>query len=154
MSEALPFGSSGGTAIQHYFPVDGEYRLAVRLSRNNYNYIHGLSEPRDLEVRLNRKLLKVFTVGRRDLPASAEGWAGTLDGPAEWEQYGRAADTDFNVRFAAQAGLQNVGAGVECGLDLPEPFAVPVFVAVVFDLLWNLWVWPPSPDSRGRYDGV
>ena len=109
MSEALPFGSSGGTAIQHYFPVDGEYRLAVRLSRNNYNYIHGLSEPRDLEVRLNRKLLKVFTVGRRDLPASAEGWAGTLDGPAEWEQYGRAADTDFNVRFAAQAGRQNVG---------------------------------------------
>ena len=109
MSEALPFGSSGGTAIEHYFPVDGEYRLAVRLSRNNYNYIHGLSEPRDLEVRLNRALVKVFTVGRRDLPAAAEGWAGTLDGPPEWEEYGRAADADFNVRFEAQAGLQRVG---------------------------------------------
>jgi hypothetical protein len=109
MSEALPFGSSGGAAIQHYFPVDGEYRLVVRLSRNNYNYIHGLSEPRELEVRLNRALLKVFTVGRRDLSAAAEGWAGTLDGPAEWEQYGRAADTDFNVRFDAKAGLQSLG---------------------------------------------
>ena len=31
------------------------------------------------------------------------GWAGTLDGPPEWEEYGPAADADFNVRFEAQA---------------------------------------------------
>ena len=109
LSEALPFGSSGGAAIQHYFLVDGEYRITVRLNRNNYRYIHGLSEPRTLEVRLNRTLVGTFTVGRCDLPASAEGWAGTLDGPPVWEDYARSADADFAVSVSAKAGLQTVG---------------------------------------------
>ena len=30
MSEELPFGSRGGAAVRHYFPLDGEYTLRVR----------------------------------------------------------------------------------------------------------------------------
>ena len=33
MSEDLPFGSRGGTAIRHDFPADGEYKLSGRLVR-------------------------------------------------------------------------------------------------------------------------
>ena len=35
MSEDLPFGSRGGLAIRHFFPVNGEYELQVRLQRNS-----------------------------------------------------------------------------------------------------------------------
>ena len=35
MSEELPFGSRGGTAIAHHFPLDGEYVIAIRLLRNS-----------------------------------------------------------------------------------------------------------------------
>ena len=31
MSEDLPFGSRGGIAIRHYFPLDGEYVIKVAL---------------------------------------------------------------------------------------------------------------------------
>ena len=34
MSDDLPFGSRGGVAIRHHFPVDGEYDLEIRLHRN------------------------------------------------------------------------------------------------------------------------
>ena len=30
MSEDLPFGSRGGLAVRHYFPLDGEYRVKLR----------------------------------------------------------------------------------------------------------------------------
>src|SRR4051812_6841190 len=31
MSEALPFGSRGGIAIRHHFPLDAEYAISIRL---------------------------------------------------------------------------------------------------------------------------
>jgi hypothetical protein len=34
MSEDLPFGSRGGLAVRHHFPLDGEYVLKIDLSRN------------------------------------------------------------------------------------------------------------------------
>src|SRR5205823_1679629 len=34
MSEDLPFGSRGGLAVRHNFPLDGEYVLKVDISRN------------------------------------------------------------------------------------------------------------------------
>ena len=33
VSDDLPFGSRGGIAIRHYFPVDGEYLIKIRLQR-------------------------------------------------------------------------------------------------------------------------
>ena len=34
MSEDLPFGSRGGLAVRHHFPLDGEYVIKIDLSRN------------------------------------------------------------------------------------------------------------------------
>ena len=33
-SQDLPFGTRGGTAIHHVFPLDGEYGLKISLRRN------------------------------------------------------------------------------------------------------------------------
>ncbi len=41
MSEDLPFGSRGGLAIRHYFPLDGEYAIKIRLLRNYVDYVRG-----------------------------------------------------------------------------------------------------------------
>ena len=62
-SEDLPFGSRGGMAIHYDFPVDGEYLIKVRLQRQYQDYLKGMGWPQQLDVRLDGKLLKRFTVG-------------------------------------------------------------------------------------------
>ena len=64
-SEDLPFGSRGGIAIRYDFPVDGEYLIKVRLQRQYQDYLKGMGWPQQLDVRLDGKLLKRFTVGAR-----------------------------------------------------------------------------------------
>ncbi|MGD0437405.1 MAG: DUF1587 domain-containing protein, partial [Bryobacteraceae bacterium] len=60
MSEDLPFGSRGGLAIRHRFPVDGEYMMRIRLKRQLYGYILGMGRKHSLEVRINGKRSKLF----------------------------------------------------------------------------------------------
>ena len=62
-SEDLPFGSRGGMAIHYDFPVDGEYLIKVRLQRQYQDYLKGMGWPQKLDIRLDGKLLKRFTVG-------------------------------------------------------------------------------------------
>ena len=61
--ETLPFGSRGGMAIRYHFPVDGEYVVKVRLHRNSREYIRGLVEPHQLDVRLDGERIQLFTIG-------------------------------------------------------------------------------------------
>ena len=62
-SEDLPLGSRGGMAIHYDFPVDGEYLIKVRLQRQYQDYLKGMGWPQKLDIRLDGKLLKRFTVG-------------------------------------------------------------------------------------------
>ncbi len=111
MSEDLPFGSRGGLAIRHYFPLDGDYIVKVSLQRNLYDFIRGLREPNDLEVRLDGQRLKVFTVGGKRPPTLIpETFAGKYAGDSpEWDEYMVTADKGLEVRFSARAGLHVVG---------------------------------------------
>ena len=60
MSEDLPFGSRGGLAFRHHFPLDAEYVIKVDLSRNlDGGQIRGVHE---MEVRLDRALVQRITV--------------------------------------------------------------------------------------------
>src|SRR5262245_38557303 len=83
LDERLPFGSRGGTVVEHYFPADGEYVVKIRLQTNNYNYIKGLADQHDLEVRLDRRRVKVFTIGGMKQGAAPASWGGTLYGSPE-----------------------------------------------------------------------
>ena len=60
-SDDLPFGSRGGLAVTHYFPVDGEYEFRLRLQRNYVNYIRGLGAPQQLDVRVDGRTATVLT---------------------------------------------------------------------------------------------
>ena len=112
MSEDLPFGSRGGMAIRHYFPLDGEYRVKIRLRRMIYDYIVGLGTPQQIEVRLDGRLVRRFTVGGADRYGypSAYSFFGTIRGDPAWEQHVSIdADADLEVPMPAPAGEHVVG---------------------------------------------
>ena len=64
MGPALPFGTHGGFAFRHAFPLDGEYVFRIRLQRNLFaGTIRGADEEHEVEVRLDYELLERFNVG-------------------------------------------------------------------------------------------
>ena len=112
MSEDLPFGSRGGMAVRHYFPLAGDYRVKVRLRRMIYDYVVGMGIPQDLEVRLDGRLVRRFTVGGADRFGypSAYTFFGTIRGDPAWEQYVSIdADADLEVSLPVPAGEHVVG---------------------------------------------
>ena len=112
MSDDLPFGSRGGLAIRHHFPLDGEYEVKVRLRRMIYDYIVGMGTEQQVEVRLDGRLVKRFTVGDADRIGypSAYSFFGTIRGDPDWEQFVSIdADAGLKVRFPATAGTHRLG---------------------------------------------
>ena len=130
LSEDLPFGSRGGIAIRHRFPVDGEYTIGLRLQRTYTDYIRGLGTPQHLDVRIDGRLIKRFTVGGDALPhatAAPASFAGNtpLFGHPDWEQYVLGADEDLVVTLPAEAGERVVGVSFERKLWEPEGVLQP-----------------------------
>jgi mono/diheme cytochrome c family protein len=109
MSPDLPFGTQGGVAIQHNFPLDGEYEIQIRLHKNHREFIRGLAEPHQLDVRLDGALVHQFTVGGDIQGKSAPVFSTAAQGDIAQELYERNADDALNIRFQAQAGRRLVG---------------------------------------------
>ncbi len=63
LGEDFPLGSRGGIAVRHYFPVDGEYVLKLRLGRTIQGVIHGLNVASQIEIRVDGTRVGQFTVG-------------------------------------------------------------------------------------------
>ena len=107
MSEDLPFGSGGGLAIRHHFPLDGEYLLTISLQRRR------TSRPRQLDVRLDGKRLRLIR----------------LEGQDGRSAYGQPAAPDLTVPFPAGAGTRTVGVSFLRRAPAPEglgPARLPV----------------------------
>jgi len=110
MSEDLPFGSQGGIAIPYYFPVDSEYTIKVLLRRQEYDYIEGIGEPQQLDIRLDGALLERFKVGGEAKGQTMpESFAGNTQGGPEFEDYMHTADANLEVRIPVSAGQHTVG---------------------------------------------
>jgi hypothetical protein len=118
-SEDLPFGSRGGLAARHYFPVDGEYVIKIVLQRAYQNQIRGLNERNQIQLRLDKRLLKEFAVGA-DGPRGA--WA-AVTAPSMYEQ---TADDGFEVRVEVKAGTRLVGAAFIKETAEPEGVLEPL----------------------------
>jgi hypothetical protein len=107
LSEDLPFGSRGGLAVRHHFPLDGEYVIRIGLERA----IDGLSGGQgQIDVRVDRARVKLITLGAR----RAAGDAG--DG-------GQGPDPNraLEARFSTKAGTHLVGVAFVGGLDQSLP---------------------------------
>ena len=92
MSEDLPFGSRGGTAVRHHFPLDGEYRLRVTLAGNT-------REAQIVDIRLDGARVAAVPVGNWP-----EGQAPESVGNATLEP------TGVVVRVPVTAGSHRVSA--------------------------------------------
>jgi hypothetical protein len=63
LGESFSLGSRGGIAARHYFPVDGDYVLRVRLLRTYSGSIRGLNTPTSIEIRVDGARVGQFTIG-------------------------------------------------------------------------------------------
>jgi mono/diheme cytochrome c family protein len=131
-SDDLPFGSRGGLAIRYAFPVDGEYLIKVRLQRQYQDYIKGMGWPQRLDVRLDSRLLKQFTVGggAQGRPA-ASSYAGDGEpgfaGDDSWEKYMQiGGDAGLEIRLPVTAGPHIVGVSFVRELWEPEGLPQPL----------------------------
>ena len=110
LSEELPFGSRGGFAVKHFFPVDGEYVVRVRLHRNFSDYIIGFGHKQQIDFRLDGKLLKRVPIGGASQEQMAPlSFSGNIEGHADWEFYMVNGDEGLEVRFSTSAGYHLVG---------------------------------------------
>jgi Protein of unknown function (DUF1592)/Protein of unknown function (DUF1588)/Protein of unknown function (DUF1585)/Protein of unknown function (DUF1587)/Protein of unknown function (DUF1595)/Planctomycete cytochrome C len=131
-SEDLPLGSRGGIAIHYQFPVDGEYLIKVRLQRQYQDYLKGMGWPQQLQIRLDGKLLKQFTVGGGAKGrAAAASYAGDGEpgfaGDPEWEKYMQTmGDAGLEVRLPVRAGPRIVGVSFVRELWEPEGLPQPL----------------------------
>src|SRR5215468_4175071 len=130
--EDLPLGSRGGIAVHYNFPVNGEYLIKVRLQRQYQDYLKGMGWTQRLDVRLDGKLLKRFSVGgdAKGRPAAAS-YAGDGEpgfaGAPEWETFMQlTGDAGLEVRIPVKAGSHVVGVSFVRELWEPEGLPQPL----------------------------
>jgi hypothetical protein len=130
-SEDLPFGSRGGIAVRYNFPVDGEYTIKIHLQRQYQDYVKGMGWPQQLDLRVDNKLIKRFSVGGegKGRPA-ASSYAGDGEpgfaGDPEWEEYMQVgADKGLEVRIPISAGPRVVGVSFVREMFEPEGLPQP-----------------------------
>ena len=125
--DLLSFGSRGGIAIRHYFPVDGEYTIRIRLHRNFSDYIIGFAAPQELDVRVDGELVTRFPVGDADAVGRMAplSFAGNIAGDPDWEYYMNTGDSHLEVRFPAKAGQRTVGVSFVRRFAEPEGVLQP-----------------------------
>ncbi len=125
-SENLPLGSRGGVAIPYHFPVDGKYLIKIELRTNWQDYILGMGSAHQLDVRIDRELVKRFTVGgeARGRPAPVT-FTIAEPGDPEWETYLLTADEQLEVRVPVEAGPRTVGVSFVRNVWEPEGILKP-----------------------------
>ena len=109
MSGDLPRGTRGGLAARHYFPLDGEYVVKVRLGRNFTNsQIRAIATHEEIDVLLDGVRITRFAIGGRCADA-ADDPACTGSGIYRTSRYQLTADEALEVRFRAPAGMRTLG---------------------------------------------
>ena len=125
MSEQLPFGTRGGVALQHTFPVDGEYVLKIRLQRPGLGQagIRGMEKAHQIEARLDRALLHRFSVGGEVTEGAYRSGIAFDPNDKAAERlhvYRMTADQHMDIRFSAKAGRRTVGVAFLKEPQAPE----------------------------------
>ncbi len=127
LSEELPFGSRGGTAIEHFFPVDGEYRITINLQTNYVDFVRGYDQDHEIELSLDGEHLRTFSFGG-DAPGipAPYSYAGNIRGSDDWEEFMMAfADRGFDLVLPIKAGPRVIGATFPREMWEPEGVEQP-----------------------------
>jgi hypothetical protein len=107
LGESFSLGTRGGIAVRHYFPLDGDYVLGVRLLRTYAGVIRGLTVPTTIEIRVDGGRVGQFTIGGGPT-ASQRAAADRPDGTDPPDD----VDDTMQVRLPVKAGLRHVVATI------------------------------------------
>jgi len=141
LDDQLPFGSRGGAAVTHNFPVDGLYRIKIKLQTNYVDFVRGYDQPHQIEVSLDGERIDVFEFGG-DAPGmpAPYSFAGNIRGSDDWEEFMMAiADEGFELEIPVQAGPRVIGATFPReiweaeGIDQPRLFGYHLAVTELPD---------------------
>ncbi|MBV9507982.1 MAG: DUF1592 domain-containing protein [Acidobacteriia bacterium] len=112
--EGLPMGTRGGTLIRHNFPLDGEYRIKLSLTKLSFGQVFGEgAQGQELEVTLNGERIKMYKLEdvpmffMRDVPGYSPA-AEPLTDPLE-ERAKMTPDIHLEFPLHAKAGPQTIG---------------------------------------------
>jgi hypothetical protein len=64
--EGLPLGTRGGILVQHYFPLDAEYVIKLRLWRNTFDLMRGMEDAHQIEISVDGNQVRLVTAGGHD----------------------------------------------------------------------------------------
>ena len=118
--EDLPVGTRGGTLMNYTFPLDGDYEIVIRLSRDRDEQVEGLRESHQVELLLDRERVSLFTV----VPP---------------RHIGDHSDVDkhLKVRLPVAAGPHAIGVTF-----LKQPWAVLETDRMPYDVHFNVYRHP------------
>lgn len=129
LGDDLPFGSRGGLAVRHQFPLNGEYTFKIRLRRQIYDYIIGMGSAQNLDLRIDGRRVTRFRVGGevQGTPGPLT-WNGEIVGDTPYELYAHAADKGLEARADVTAGEHVVSASFVDAPWEPEGMQQPLQV--------------------------
>ena len=124
--EDMPFGTHGGLAVRHHFPLDGEYVFAIRLKRNDtIETIDGIAEnEHQIELRLDHALVEQFTIGGMFPGPDPGQLIAAPEDDVEGQrlhQYRMTADHELEIRVPVAAGTRLVSVAFTD--SAPSPLA-------------------------------
>ncbi len=101
--EGLPLGTRGGILVKHYFPLDAEYAIKVRLWRNTFDLMRGMEDAHQIEISVDGRRVALVTAGGKD------DFVRMAQNPGS---YGAELDRKLTVRIPFKAGPHSVAAAV------------------------------------------
>jgi hypothetical protein len=99
--EGLPLGTRGGILVRHYFPLDAEYVIKLRLWRNTFDLMRGMEDTHQIEMSLDGNQVRLVTAGGHD------DFVKMAENPGE---FGAALDKQLTVRMHLSAGTHSIAA--------------------------------------------
>ena len=125
MSEDVPFGTHGGMAIRHTFPLDGEYAFAIRMRKNGtVSTIDGIDEDeQQIELRVDHALVKQFRIGGRLKGPDPGVLIAVPEDDIEGQkvhEYRVSADKVLEFRMPVKAGTRIVSVAFTDARPMPE----------------------------------
>jgi hypothetical protein len=98
--EGMPFGTVGGIAVEHNFPLDAEYEFRLSMFRNNLEIMRGIERTHQVELSIDGERIYLRPIGG---PEDLAKMKNMTEGSNE-------IDARFRVRVSVKAGRHKVVA--------------------------------------------
>jgi mono/diheme cytochrome c family protein len=99
--EGLPLGTRGGILVRHFFPLDAEYVIKLRLWRNTFDLMRGMEDTHQIEISVDGKQERLVSAGGHD------DFVKMAQNPGE---FGAALDKQLTIRIPLSAGIHSIAA--------------------------------------------